>query len=88
MPESFFYGAILGVISSMGLLLVRALLGPGAFDRMLAANVFGTNAVVLIALLAFAVNDMMYLDVALVYALVNFIGTVALLKFYQDGNFR
>lgn len=83
-----FYGAMLGLVGSILLVLLRAMIGPGAFDRMLAGNVFGTNTVVLIALLSFAVDDMMYLDVALVYALVNFVGTIALLKFYQDGHFR
>lgn len=88
MTSALFYAAILGVIASMFLVLLRAVAGPGAFDRMLAGNVFGSNTVALIALLAFAVDDMMYLDVALVYALINFIGTIALLKYFQDGHFK
>lgn len=77
--------AVFAVLVSMGLLLLRGLVGPTVFDRILAANLFGTKTVLLIALIAFLVDNTMYLDVALIYALINFIATVALLKYFKHG---
>ena len=78
-----FAGATLAVLAGAALVLVRAFLGPTAFDRVLAANSFGTKAVILLSLLAFFSGRPEFLDTALVYAAVNFISTVALLKFVQ-----
>lgn len=80
------FAAALAILLSMVLILVRGLTGPTVYDRILAANLFGTKTVLLIAVLAFLVEDMMYLDVALVYALINFIATVALLKYFKYGS--
>lgn len=70
----------------MALALCRGLLGPTIYDRMLAVNIFGTKTVLLLALLGFFMGRPDFLDIALVYALINFIATVAVLKFfeYQD----
>lgn len=70
----------------MVLALVRALLGPTVYDRILAVNSFGTKTVVMIALLGFLMGRPEFLDIAIVYALINFIGTVAVLKFFEYGN--
>ena len=72
---------------SLLLLLVRAVLGATIFDRILAANVFGTNAVVLIVLIAFATDSPAFIDMALVYALLNFVATIAFLRFFKLGKF-
>jgi len=72
---------------TMLLALVRALLGPTVFDRILAANMFSTKTVLLIAVLGFATDRPDFLDLAMLYALINFIGTVAVLKFVRYGNF-
>lgn len=77
----------IAIVVSMALVIIRGIVGPSIYDRLLAANAFGTNIVLLIALLSFLVDDMMYLDVALVYALINFITTVALLKYVKYGSF-
>ena len=77
--------AAVGVLISMGLAMARALLGPTVFDRILAVNMFGTKTVVLIAVLGFMTGRPDFLDLALVYALLNFIGTVAVLKFIETG---
>lgn len=73
-------------IVSMLLTIVRASKGPTAYDRILAANMFGTKTVVLILAIAFLFGDMMYIDIALVYALINFISVIALLKYFRFGS--
>ncbi len=76
-------GACLALLVSMLLYVVRALLGPTVFDRILAMNALGTKTVVFIALLGFLNERADFLDVALVYALVNFVTTVAILKLVE-----
>jgi multicomponent Na+:H+ antiporter subunit F len=71
----------------MGLALARALVGPTVYDRILAVNMFGTKTVLLIAVYAFVSGRTDILDIALVYALINFIGVVAVLKLVEHGNF-
>ena len=83
-----FYLVTACVLISMGLVMIRAMLGHTVYDRMLAANQFGTNTVVIICLLVFIVDDAAYLDIALVYALINFSATIAFLRYYQYGNFK
>lgn len=77
----------LTILITMGLALVRALLGPTVYDRIAAINVFGTKTVLLIAVLAFLSGRTDLLDIALVYALINFIGMVAVLRFVTYGDF-
>ena len=77
---------MLGVLATMVLALVRAFLGPTVFDRVLAANMFGTKTVLLIAVSGFLAGRPEWLDLALLYALMNFIGMVALLRFSKFSN--
>lgn len=77
--------AAAGVMVSMVLALVRALLGPTVYDRVLALNIFGTKTVVLIAVMGFLTGRPDFLDLGLVYALINFIGTIAVLRFFEHG---
>lgn len=81
-----FMAAMLGVVVTMFLLLVRAIMGPTVYDRILAINLFGTKTVLFIAVLGFLMGRPEFLDIALVYALINFIGTVAVLKFMEYGD--
>ena len=81
-----FATAMLGVLVTMFLALLAAVRGPTVFDRILAINMFGTKTVLLIAVSGFLVGRPEWLDLALVYALVNFVGTVAVLKFVRFGN--
>jgi len=70
----------LAIFATMALALARALKGPTVFDRIVAVNVFGTKTVLIVALItAISGNDDL-IDVALVYALINFIAIVAVLK--------
>jgi len=79
--------ALIGILITMGLALTRAALGPTVFDRILALNMFGTKTVLLIAVIAFLSGRPDFLDLALVYALINFIGVIAVLKFSKHGHF-
>jgi multicomponent Na+:H+ antiporter subunit F len=83
-----FIAASLAILVTMGLALARALVGPTTYDRIAAVNMFGTKTVLLIAVLAFSSGRGDLLDIALVYALINFIGVVAALKLVTQGNFH
>ncbi len=78
--------AAIAILMVMGLVLVRALLGPTVYDRILAVNMFGTKTVLLIALMAFIGGRLDVLDIALAYALINFIGVIAVLRFFEYGD--
>lgn len=77
--------AALAILVTMGLALARALIGPTLYDRILAVNMFGTKTVLLIAVFAFLSGRTDILDIALVYALINFIGVIAVLEFIREG---
>ena len=81
-----FIGATGALLVAMAMALYRAIAGPRLFDRVLSANSFGTKTVLLIGLLGFLTERPEFLDIALLYALVNFIGTIAILKFFRYRN--
>ena len=83
-----FGAASLALLAIMAMALARALMGPSVFDRILAVNLFGTLTVVLIALLGFLIDRPEFLDISLVYALINFIGTIAVTKYCVFTNFN
>ena len=74
------------LLVTMTLVLVRAMLGPSVYDRILAVNSFGTKTVLMIAVYGFLTGRPDFLDIALVYAFINFIGTVAVLKYFEYGD--
>jgi multicomponent Na+:H+ antiporter subunit F len=80
-----FSTALFAVLLTMALALTRALLGPSLFDRILAVNMFGTSTVLGIAVLGFVTGRPDFLDIALVYALISFITTIATLKYFEYG---
>lgn len=82
-----FVAAAVAILVTMALAIARTLLGPTVYDRILAVNMFGTKTVLLIAVIAFLSGRTDLLDIALVYALINFIGIVAVLKFFEYGEF-
>lgn len=83
-----YHGAVVAILVTMVLALTRALLGPSLYDRVLAVNMFGTKAVLLLALAAFMSGRPDFLDLALAYALINFIGVLAVLQFFQSRELR
>ena len=74
------------VLLAMALVLIRAVRGPTTYDRILSVNVIGTMTVILIALAGFLVDRPAFLDLSLVYALLNFVGTLAALKYFKHGH--
>ena len=81
-----FIAVTAAILITMALALTRALLGPTVYDRVLAVNMFGTKTVLLIAVLGFLTVRPDFLDISLVYALINFIGTIAVLKLLKFGD--
>lgn len=80
-----FAAAALAVLVTLALVLVRAALGPTLFDRVQAANTVGTCALMLLALIGFLTGRPEFLDLAIVYGLLNVIGTIAVLKYFRYG---
>ena len=81
-----FIVAAVAVLIAMAFAMTRALLGPTVYDRVLAVNMFGTKTVLMIAVLGFLSGRPDFLDLALLYALINFVGTLAVLKFFEFGD--
>ena len=77
-----FAAAALAILVTMALALWRAFGGPTVYDRILAVNLFGGQTVLMIAVLGFLMGRPDFTDIALVYALINFLGTLAFLKFF------
>lgn len=79
-----YYAVTIATFITMGLALVRALLGPSVYDRVLAVNMLGTKTVLLLSVIAFLYGRPDFLDLALAYALINFIGVLAVLEFFRS----
>lgn len=74
----------LAILVTMILALVRALLGPTVYDRVLAVNMFGTKTALLLSVIAFLFGRSDFLDLALAYALINLVGILAVLEFFEN----
>lgn len=79
---------VLAAVFGFGVVLVvaRALIGPTIFDRLLATNVVGTLVVMIMVILSLAMDRTDFVDLALLYALLNFIGVIATLKYIRFGH--
>jgi multicomponent Na+:H+ antiporter subunit F len=75
--------ASIAMLFVMLLALIRAQRGPTIYDRILAVNVFGTKTVLLITITGFLFGRPDFLDVALVYALINFISVIGVLRYFE-----
>ena len=72
----------------MALAIIRALMGPTVYDRVLAVNMFGTKTALLLSVIAFVFDRPDFLDLALAYALINLVGILAVLEFFQNRSRR
>jgi multicomponent Na+:H+ antiporter subunit F len=79
-----YYVVAFATLITMGLALIRAVLGPTVYDRVLSVNMFGTKTVLLMSVIAFLAGRPDFLDLALAYALINFIGVLAVLEFFKS----
>lgn len=77
----FAVGAMLAF--AMVIILIRLFAGPTLYDRVLAVNAFGTKTVLFLVVFALFVGEPAAIDIALLYALINFIATIAILKFFR-----
>ena len=80
---AFFAAAAILVILAI-VMFYRAIRGPPTQDRVLAVNVLGTNTVAILALVGAGLAEASFLDIALIYALLNFLMAVAISKFSVD----
>ena len=81
-----FAAATTALLVTIVLALARAVLGPTVFDRVLAMNTVGTAAVLLLSVIGFLNGRPDFLDLAIVYGLLNVVGTIAVLKFFRFGS--
>ena len=72
----------IAILIAIALGLVRAFLGPTLYDRIMAANMVGTLTVLMVAVLGFLTGRPEFLDIALVYVLISFVSTIAVLRVY------
>lgn len=80
-----FFIALCAIFIAMSLSLYRGFKGPTLYDRILAVNAFGTKTVLVIAVHGFFAGRPEFLDIAFAYALINFISTIAVLKYFEYG---
>ncbi len=78
----------IAILITMILAVIRALAGPTVYDRVLAVNMFGTKTVLFLAVVSFLSGRPDFLDLALAYALINFIGVLAVLQFFHARELR
>ncbi|OXM75142.1 MULTISPECIES: monovalent cation/H+ antiporter complex subunit F [Amycolatopsis] len=80
------FAVMAALLVTMFLTLVRAFAGPGLYNRILAINMFGTKTVLFVAVAGFLFGRPEFLDIGILYALVNFVAVVAVLRLthHQD----
>jgi multicomponent Na+:H+ antiporter subunit F len=81
-----FTAAAIALLVSLALAVTRAIKGPTVFDRVLAGNMVGSLAILLLAVFGFLTGRPEFLDLGLTYGLLNMIGTLAVLKFFRHGD--
>ena len=81
-----FLAGIAALLVALTLMVVRALRGPTTFDRLVASNAIATAVILLVALYGFFIGRPDFLDIAILYALLNAVGTFAVLKFWRHGS--
>lgn len=75
----------IALLIGMFIILIRAIIGPTVYDRILATNALGTKTILFVTLLGYISGRTEFIDMAIVYALITFITTIAILKFAEKG---
>ncbi len=75
----------IALLIGLFIILIRAVVGPTVYDRILATNALGTKTIVFVTLLGYISGRPEFIDMAIIYALISFITTVAILKFAEKG---
>ena len=82
--ENFFVLAGIAIFALMLPILYRIIVGPTAIDRIVAVNVIGTKTTVLLVIIGMIFERVgMFVDFALTYALLNFIGSLAAARYFD-----
>lgn len=81
-----FAAAALALLVTLALAITRAIAGPTVFDRVLAGNTVGTVAMLLLSVIGFLAARPEFLDLAITYGLLNAVGTIAVLKYFRQGD--
>lgn len=84
MPWIYLATAVVMIVG-MFMILIRAIAGPTVYDRILATNALGTKTIVFVTLLGYISGRTEFIDMAIIYALISFITTIAILKFAEMG---
>ncbi len=87
-PEAMltiFLATALLIVVTIILALYRATLGPEVYNRVAAVNVIGTKTIVLLVIIGYIFERPLFFDISLLYALLNFIGTLAFAKYLERG---
>jgi len=82
---TIFWVTILLIAVTMGLSLYRGVVGPGAFNRVAAMNIIGTKTIALLVVMGYYFERPFFFDIALLYAMINFIGTLVFAKYLERG---
>ena len=75
----------IAMLIGLSIILIRAIIGPTVYDRILATNAIGTKTILFVTLLGYISGRTEFIDKAIVYALITFITTIAILKFAEKG---
>ena len=86
--QAFFWGIAIFLLVNSFLCLWRAYAGPTVVDRILAVNIVGTKTLVVLVLLASVFGRSLYVDIAFVYGLLNFIVTIAASRYLETGRLK
>lgn len=73
------------IVFTILLCLYRAIVGPGVFNRVTAVNVIGTKTIVLLVIMGYYFERPLFFDISLLYAMLNFIGTLVFAKYLERG---
>lgn len=85
MASMFLVSGLLIVLTLL-LSLYRVVFGPGVFNRVVAMNMIGTKTIILLLLIGYIFERPFFLDISLLYAMLNFIGTLAFSKYLEKGD--
>lgn len=83
--QTVYLATAIALLVGLLIILVRAIVGPTVYDRILATNAIGTKTIIFVTLLGYISGRPEFIDMAIVYALVTFITTIAILKFAEKG---
>jgi len=80
-----FYASVVVLILTIFLCLYRVVIGPGVENRLIAVNTIGTTTIIILVIIGLIYGRPIFLDIAIVYAMINFIATLAVARYLKEG---